>query len=81
MKKLFLTFSIALCLLFSASATAVRADDGDGHAAGYQCTGTVDCPPNGAPTPQDAASASNTEATDNTSLTLLEMIIALLPKS
>lgn len=83
MKKLFPAFCITLCLLFSAANTAVRADDGDGHDAGYVCFETADCPPNEAPPQQQESVASglNNEAAEDTSLTLLEFIIMLLPKS
>ena len=85
MKKLFSTVCITFSLLFSSAATtAVRADDGDGHAPGYVCE-TTGCPPNDAPSPQQqqqsGTSVSNNQATEDTSLTLLKLIITLLPKS
>lgn len=84
MKKLFLTLTVAVCLLFSVVITPVQADDGDGHDAGYVCveTETVDCPLNGQPPPPSVTSGSSTGAAgaeEVTFLTLLELIITLLP--
>jgi hypothetical protein len=85
MKKLFSAVCITLCLLFSSAATAVRADEGDGHAPGYVCIETIetaDCPPNEAPPQQQQSETfgSNIEDATDTPLTLLELIITLLPK-
>jgi hypothetical protein len=85
MKKLFSTVCITLCLLFSSAATAVRADDGDGHEPGYVCietTAATACPPNGAPPPQQqqsGTSVSNNQGPTDTSLILQELVNALLP--
>jgi hypothetical protein len=85
MKKLFSTVCITLCLLFSSAATAIWADDGNGHAPGYVCvettTAPADCLPNDPPPQQQQSetSGSNDEEATDTSLTLLELIIALLP--
>ncbi len=84
MKKLFSAVCIIFCLLFSSAATAVRADDGDGHAPGYVCVATTGCPPNDALSPQQqqsGTSVSNNQVLEDTSLTLLKLIITLLPKS
>ncbi len=85
MKKLFSAVCIIFCLLFSSAATAVRADDGDGHAPGYVCVETTGCPPNDALSPQQqqqsGTSVSNNQVPEDTSLTLLKLIITLLPKS
>lgn len=78
MKKLFSAACITLCLLFSSASTAVRADDGDGHDPGYVCVETAGCLPNAAP-PQSETSVPNNWATEDTSLTLLKLIITLLP--
>ena len=86
MKKLFSTVCITLCLLFSSAATVVRADDGNGHDPGYVCVETTvapaDCVPNDAPQQQqqsEETSDSNDGEAVDTSLILLELIIALLP--
>lgn len=86
MKKLFLTLSVAVCLLFSVTVTPVRADEGNGHDAGYVCveSETVDCPPDSSapPPPPSVTSGSSTGAAgaeEDTFLTFLEMVITLLP--
>lgn len=82
MKKLFSTVCITFCLLFSSAAIAVRAD-GDGHAPGYACieTTAAGCSRNGAPPqePGEETSASNKEEALDMTLTLLELITALIP--
>lgn len=87
MKKLFLTLSVAVCLLFSVAVLPVRADEGNGHDAGYVCiaTETAACPPvSTAPLQmQGETAASNTEAAvkEDASLNLLELVITLILKS
>ncbi len=84
MKKLLLALSVTGCLLFSVSVLPVRADEGDGHDAGYVCveTETVHCPPDGAaPTGEGETSASNVEKAEDTPLTLLELVIKLILES
>lgn len=86
MKKLFLTLSVAVCLLFSVAVTPVRADAGDAHDPGYVCveSETVHCPPDGsAPQQQSETSGSNNAAPveEDTTLTLLELVITLILKS
>ena len=86
MKKLFLASSFAVCLLFTATVTPIRADDGNGHDAGYVCveTETVSCPPDSAaPLRQGETFTSNIEVTDDedVSVNLLELVITLILKS
>lgn len=89
MKKLFLTLSIAVCLLFSVAVIPVRADEGNGHDAGYVCveSETADCLPDGSAPPQQQqqseTSGSNNAAPveEDTTLTLLELVITLILKS
>lgn len=89
MKKVFFGLCVALCLLFSV-AGSVRADDGNGHDAGYICveTETVVCPPSSEVPPlpgETSGSSNNAEAAENNGAAadalsaLHEMIIALLP--
>lgn len=82
MKKLYPIFCITLCLLFSSAAITVRADDGNGHDPGYACAGTADCTTNSAqPQPYDPTPDTSNDTAEDTSLTFLELIITLLPKS
>lgn len=86
MKKLFLTLSVAVCLLFSVAVTPVRADEGNGHDAGYVCveSETVHCPPDSS-TPQRQSETSGsinaTPVEEDTTLALLELVITLILKS
>ncbi len=86
MKKLFLALCVTVCLLFSVAVIPVRADDRNGHNAGYVCveSETVDCPLDGsAPQQQSETSGSKSEESEeDTSLTLLlELVITLILKS
>jgi len=77
MKKLFLNFCIAGCLIFSAATVTTRAD-GNGHDAGFQCIEMTVCSSN-RPLPEQpgATSDSSTNTAENMPLTLLELIIKL----
>jgi hypothetical protein len=86
MKKLILTLSVAVCLLFSVTVTPVRADEGNGHDAGYVCveSETVHCPPDSAALPQQGVTSGSNTATpveEDTTLTLLKLVITLILKS
>lgn len=85
MKKLFSTVCITLCLLFSSAATAVRADEGNGHDPGYICveSETVDCPPDSNEPQQqgETSDSDNSAAEEDTTLTLLNLIITIILKS
>lgn len=85
MKKLFLTFCVAVFLSISALPMTARANDGDAHDAGYKCTaGTPGCPP-AAPNQAGAASgtSSNSSGGDSSisNLSFLDYVLSLLPKS
>lgn len=82
MKKLFLSFCVAGCLIFSATTVTTRAADGNGHDAGFQCIETTGCSSNRPlPEQQGVTSDSSSKTDEDMPLTLLDLIIKLFQKS
>lgn len=86
MKKLFLALCVTVCFLFTLDVTPVRADAGDAHDPGYVCveSETVHCPPDGSAPPQQSETSGSINAApveEDTTLTLLELVITLILKS